>query len=95
MQILEEYLIQERYDWIITEYTTSGGLTEFGRKKLINSMVDFMYIFFEVSSIQKTHKMMTLSAVLQMFPKLAPDGMVDHFMVISICICGIKKKSFK
>lgn len=75
-------MIQERSDWIISEYQVSGELSEFGRQQLVNSMVDFMYMFFEVTSIQKTHKLMTLSTVLQIFPKLAPEEMVDHFMVI-------------
>lgn len=49
-----------------------------------------MYMFFEVKTIQKPHKMMTLSALLQMFPNLAPPGMVDHFMVNSILILQLK-----
>lgn len=89
-QILEEYLIAERFDWIILDYKSSGGLTEYGRQQLVNSMVDFMYMFFEVKTIQKPHKMMTLSALLQMFPNLAPPGMVDHFMVNSILILQLK-----
>lgn len=79
--MLEEYIIQESFDWIILEYKNKNDLSENARQQLVKVLVDFIRMFFEVDKIQKTHKVMTLTAVLQIFPDLVVGDQVDHFIV--------------
>lgn len=80
-QLLEEYLIQNNLDWIIREYNVKRDLSELARQQLVNALVDFIRMFFQITSIQKTHKVMTLSAVIQLFPELVVGDQVEPFMV--------------
>lgn len=74
-------MLQENVDWILLEYKEKKDLSERARQQLVNTLVDFIRMFFEVASIQKTHKVMTLTAALQIFRELVVGDQIDHFIV--------------
>lgn len=74
-------MINERYDWILLEYKNKKDLSESARKQLVKALVEFAIAFFEVDPIQKSHKIMTITAALQLLPNLAQSGQEDHFIV--------------
>lgn len=93
--MLEDFLIQENKDWILLEYKKTRNITEHARQQLVNSMVDFLYTFFDVKVIEKNHKIMTVSAVMQLFPDLVTSGRENNFMVCFQSNFQIKLISFQ
>lgn len=80
-QLFDEYLISESKDWIRAEYQQTKNLSEHARQQLVNTMVEFIYMFFGVKIIQKSHKVMTISAIMQIFPDLVTTGHEEQFVV--------------
>lgn len=80
-QLIEDFLVDEQYDWILLEYKNKNDLSESARKQLVKALVEFSVAFFEVSTLQKTHKVMAITAALQLLPNLSKPGQEDHFTV--------------
>lgn len=80
-QLIEEYLIKNNKDYVLREQKETHNLTENSRQKLIAAICDFMFLFFNTTSIQKAQKIMVAMATIQLFPQLESQNKANGGVV--------------
>lgn len=86
-QLISEYLIKSNKDWILTEYKQEKNLSEYTRQQLVIGLCAFMHQFFGSQSLNKSQKVMTSTAVLQLFPSMQSQEESDGGIVCFINFC--------